>query len=167
MRISSRNNKNSNIMNRATSSSSTVLGVGCLFLLLILAPSAPSSSKFGFVEAVQFIADNAVVADDTEQIISIQYSTRTMMEEDVDGGDSDFNSTTTSSFNSTTTSSFNSTTTSSNDVDGMDDSSETDTETEPKEYNDHGIDGHNVSFCNREVSISKYVSLRISLTFFV
>ena len=145
MRISSRNNKNSNIMNRATSSSSTVLGVGCLFLLLILAPSAPSSSKFGFVEAVEFIADNAVDIADTEQIISIQYSTRTMME-DVDGGDSDFNSTT-----------------SSNDNDGIDDSNET--ETEPKEYNDHGIDGHNVSFCNREVLISKYVSLRTSLTF--
>ncbi|OEU17939.1 hypothetical protein FRACYDRAFT_238369 [Fragilariopsis cylindrus CCMP1102] len=161
MRISSRNNKNSNIMNRATSSSSTVLGVGCLLLLLILAPSAPSSSKYGFVEAVEFIADNnAVDVADTEQIISIQYSTRrTMMEEDVDGGDSDFNSTTTSSFNSTTTSSFNSTTTSSfnstttssfnstttssNDVDGMDDSSETETETEPNEYNDHGIEGHN------------------------
>merc|ERR1740130_2247273 len=79
-------------MNRAiTSSSSTVLGVGCLFLLLILAPSAPSSSNCGFVEAVEFTtADNAVVGD-TEQIISIQYSTRTMMEEDVDGGDSDFN----------------------------------------------------------------------------
>jgi hypothetical protein len=190
MRISSRNNKNSNIMNRATSSSSTVLGVGCLLLLLILAQSAPSSSKFGFVEAVEFIADNnAVDVADTEQIISIQYSTRTMMEEE-DGGDSDFNSTTTSSFNSTTTSSFNSTTTSSfnstttssfnstttssfnstttssNDVDGMDDSNETETETEPVEYNDHGIDGHNVSFCNREVSISKYVLLRISsLTF--
>ena len=144
MRNTSRNNKNSNIMNRAitsssSSSSSTVLGVGCLLLLLILAPSAPSSSKFGFVEAVEFIADNAVVADDTEQIISIQYSTRTMMEEE-DGGDSDFNSTTT---------------TSNDDNDGIDDSNEPETETEPKEYNDHGIDGHNVSFCNREVSISK------------
>jgi len=130
MRISSRNNKNSNIMNRATSSSSTVLGVGCLFLLLILAPSAPSSSKFGFVEAVEFTTadNNAVDVADTEQIISIQYSTRTMMEEDVDGGDSDFNSTTT---------------TSNDDNDGIDDSNETETETEPMEYNDHGIDGHN------------------------
>ena len=78
MRNTSRNNKNSNSMNRAiTSSSSTVLGVGCVLLLLILAPSAPSSSKFGFVEAVEFTtADNAVDVADTEQIISIQYSTR-------------------------------------------------------------------------------------------
>merc|ERR1719215_1790541 len=108
-------------MNRTTSSSSTVLGVGCLLLLLILAPSAPSSSKFGFVEAVEFTtADNAVDVADTEQIISIQYSTRTMMEEDVDGGDSDFNSTTTAS---------------NDDNDGIDDSNETETETEPMEYN--------------------------------
>merc|ERR1711957_125337 len=47
--------------------------------------------------------------------------------EEEDGGDSDYNSTTTSS----------------NDVDGIDDSNETKTETEPMEYNDHGIDGHN------------------------